>query len=369
MKMRNTVDLPNDLLAEILSRVPEASLARFRSTSKGFNDMIEKDERIIAKKSKIIMLNYSRVYLTSIDLRETHQDNIVSVTSQLSLKDPLLSYTKEVDIFQIYHCDGLLLCTTRDERLVVWNLCSGNTKWIKPRNSYKGRDIYALGKSSCNKYKILRMVQSKFTDMPCLLEYEIYDFTSNSWRDLDKTTIGWFILGVWRCGTYVNGSTYWIALNCNNQNQPGMGNFILGFDFSTEKLTSVSLPIENTLINFFALSVSREDQKLCMLATSDKGLFDIDVWIMANKIDESNGAASWKKILTVERESNKQYFLFVNGISFLVERKSKVLVCQGAEYGNVDKFLHIVGEDKYIQVRPVSKCSQLVSYVPTLVKI
>ncbi|KAF3608400.1 hypothetical protein DY000_02049504 [Brassica cretica] len=36
-KRRNTVYLPEDLLVDILSRVPQASLARFRSTSKGWN--------------------------------------------------------------------------------------------------------------------------------------------------------------------------------------------------------------------------------------------------------------------------------------------------------------------------------------------
>ncbi|CAL9221707.1 unnamed protein product [Arabidopsis halleri] len=45
-----------------------------------------------------------------------------------------------------------------DNRLVVWNMCSGETRWIQPRNSYKKSDSYALGydnRSSC--YKILRM--------------------------------------------------------------------------------------------------------------------------------------------------------------------------------------------------------------------
>lgn len=49
-KKRNTKYLPEDLLVKILSRVPEASLARFRSISQGWNALIKKEE-ILAKKS------------------------------------------------------------------------------------------------------------------------------------------------------------------------------------------------------------------------------------------------------------------------------------------------------------------------------
>lgn len=45
-KNNRTVDLPEDMLVEILSRVSEASLARSRSTSKGWNALIKKKENL-----------------------------------------------------------------------------------------------------------------------------------------------------------------------------------------------------------------------------------------------------------------------------------------------------------------------------------
>ncbi|CAG7876845.1 unnamed protein product [Brassica rapa] len=134
---RNIEYHSEDLLVEILSRVPEVSFARLRSTSKGWNALIKKEERL-AKKSLVVMLIHRRVYLVRLDL---HGDNIVKVISQLRLTDPLSSSSKEVDIRRVCHCDGLFLCTTMDERLVVWNPCSGETsRIIKPFDSKYSSD-------------------------------------------------------------------------------------------------------------------------------------------------------------------------------------------------------------------------------------
>ena len=150
-KSRNTIHLPEDLLVEILSRVPDASLARFRSTSKGLNALIKKEGRL-AKKSLVVMLIDYRVYFVRLNLHGITDENVVKVISQFSLNDYPLS------IRDVFHCDGLLLCTTMDEELVVWNPCSGETsRIIKPLNSKYSSDVYALGKSSCNnEYKILK---------------------------------------------------------------------------------------------------------------------------------------------------------------------------------------------------------------------
>ncbi|KAH0880240.1 hypothetical protein HID58_067634, partial [Brassica napus] len=209
-------------------------------------DESDDEEAVEFKKSSID----SRVYLVSINLLGA-QDNVVNITSQFSLKYPLSNSSKEVSIHE--------------------------TTWIKPRSYYERSDIFALGKSSCNKFKILRIAllhgpgpAFEFTK-PRL--YEIYDFTSNSWRVVNEAR-DWSILG--------------------------------------------------------------EEHKLCMLASVAD---DVDIW-MATKIDGA-GAMSWSKFLTVKRVYNNQWI-----------------------------FLHIVGEDKCIQVDKHdagSRCSLLLSYVPTLV--
>ncbi|KAJ4894186.1 putative F-box protein [Raphanus sativus] len=212
-KSRNTLHLPEDLLVEILSRVPEASLARFRSTSKGWNALIKKDGRL-AKNSLFVMLIYRKVYLVKLNLHAIHDNKVEKVISKFSLSDPLSrSSLKEVDIRRVCHCDGLLLCTTMDGRLVVWNPCSGETSRIIER-SYSGFYTYALGKSSCNnEYKILRVKIHVYGYwLPSLVEYGIYDFISNSWRVVGETR-DWYIPSDRQHGTTVDGNTYWLTRN------------------------------------------------------------------------------------------------------------------------------------------------------------
>ncbi|XP_013721276.1 putative F-box protein At4g10190 [Brassica napus] len=355
-KKRNIGYIPDDLVVNILSKVPLASLARFRSVSKGWNALIKGVIRF--EKSSQIMLIDSRVYLVSIDFLGA-QDNIVNIKSQFSLKEPLSNSSKEVDIREVFHCEGLLLCTTEDDRLVVWNPCLGETRWIKPRSSNNltrsTRDIYALGKSSCNKYKILRIAlyaHGRAHMTPHL--YEIYDFTSNSWRVVDQTR-DWFMPRLGRSGTYVDGNTYWLAFSYTNE-QPWT-DILLRFDFSKERFTSMYIPSSG---RNFALSVTREAQKLCMLASRAD---HIDVWI-ATKID-STGSMSWSKFLTLKRVYNDQNREFITGMNFLADEENKVIVCPGESMVS-DRFLHIVGEDKYIQVdhhEAGSRCSLLPSYV------
>ncbi|XP_024015423.1 putative F-box protein At3g21130 [Eutrema salsugineum] len=212
------ISLPWDLVEEILSRVPSKSVTRFRSASKQWNDLLvsnkfaKKHSANAPKESVIIMLIHSRVHLMRINL-DGIQDNVapsVKVGAQLYLKDPLSSSSHQVDIRKVCHCDGLLLCATKENRLVIWNPCSGETKWIQPRDSYKRTDFYALGyesNSSCKKYKILRVdVQSIIPTIRN--EYEMYDFTSDSWRVLGVAT-DWLIR---RSGRTAKGNTYWAAV-------------------------------------------------------------------------------------------------------------------------------------------------------------
>ncbi|EOA22270.1 hypothetical protein CARUB_v10002866mg [Capsella rubella] len=366
-------DLPEDLVVEILSRIPVVSLVRLRATSKAWNVLI-KDGRVAKKQydnneprrprhSLIIMLIAFRVYLVNVDLHQVY-NNKVKIISQFSLKDPTYNSLKEVDICNIFHCDGLLLCTTKYSRLVVWNPCSGETKLIKPSRFYES-DIYALGKSSCNKYKVLRINQDYFTSRSVLVECEIYDFTSNSWRVVGKTS-RWFIRDSKGCGTSVNGNTYWLANSSKDTNR----DFLLGFDFSTERFTSVSLPGDHRLYDrLIALSVTREDQKLCMLAIQARWPTIGDVWI-ATKIESSTGTASWAKFLSLDLIGKPVSFISV--INFLLDKKDKVLVCRGKHRAST-YFLYVVGEDnKCIQVDhhdPKSTCLLVVNYVPTLVQI
>ncbi|RIA04652.1 hypothetical protein BRARA_K01092, partial [Brassica rapa] len=195
MEWRN---LPTDLVENILSRIPAMTLARFRSTSKQWSAILKST-------------SFAKMHTAKAPKREDESLNIMLIDS---------------NVFQ-------------DKRLVVWNPCSGETTWIKPRVIYRESDYYALGytydSKSCSKqYKILRVDRHK--DVPPNNEYEIYDFTSNTWRILGVAT-DWF-LALYRRGISVKGNTFWIATQAWSPHN----NFLLSFDFSAEMFQSLSLP-------------------------------------------------------------------------------------------------------------------------------
>lgn len=79
---------------------------------------------------------------------------------------------------------------------------------IKPRDRYKKHDYYALGYNNKKQYKVLRLDSQKI--LPIKNKYEIYDFTSDSWRVLGVTT-DWFLAKYRRGGISFKGNTYWVA--------------------------------------------------------------------------------------------------------------------------------------------------------------
>ena len=191
--------------------------------------------------------------------------------------------------------------------------------------------------------------------------------TSNSWSVVGETR-DWFIPGDWRDGTSIDGNTYWLT---NKYSPTGTRNAALQcFDFTKERFGLVSLPGDTLSYNVFALSVTREEQKLCLLTSSRDEVYDIDVW-MGTKI-KSTGDISWSKLLTVERTQRYQFITLRTGMSFLADRENKVLVHPTKYKISSNCLLHILGEDKYIQVdlHDVGfKCSLPVQYGPTLVQI
>ncbi|CAH8261964.1 unnamed protein product [Arabidopsis lyrata] len=210
-------DLPADLVEEILSRVPATSLKRLRSTCKQWNALFK-----------------NRGLKGSLSLKDFHYNS------------------KQVKIARVFHCDGLLLCITKDDRLVVWNPCLGENRWIPLRTDYKGITMFALGyqnNKSCHSYKILRWWNC-YEPTHHVVGLEIYEFSSDSWRVFDKVDLD-FYLQTNSCVS-LKGNTYWLTLDLSEK-------FFHSFDFTRERFKRLCLP-PNPKSCYTVLSVVREKQ-------------------------------------------------------------------------------------------------------------
>ncbi|CAN6991263.1 unnamed protein product [Brassica rapa subsp. trilocularis] len=368
-------DLPRDMVEKVLSKLPVTSLRRARFTCKRWNNTLSKDwsftrkyngEAAKRKESQVVMILEYKVYLVSVNLHNPSP----SIEPIGKLDDA------GVDIINVFHCEGLLLCVTKDgTRLIVWNPFTGQTRWIKPRDSYDIRDRYALGYEKKNNYslKVLRFVDDYDRNLKRrVCEFEIFNLNSSSWKVVDFNP-DWMIQFFYR-GLSFKGNTYWFA---ENKVAPGkIGRvFLLCFNFTTESFgPRLRLPFRGHYGDTLTLSSVREEQ-LAVLFQECAPPYTLKVWI-SSKVCPN--AVSWNKVfLSVDMRPliGFQFHCFAG--SFFVDEKNNAVVVIDKTRGlpfTIRNMAYVLGENGYFKSVDLGdfapmKCWPLVcSYVPSLVK-
>ncbi|KAJ4897881.1 putative F-box/kelch-repeat protein [Raphanus sativus] len=264
--------LPWELECEILSRVPPTSVKRLQLTCKRWYALF-KDQRFInnhlrKSETQMVLLNDESVYSFSFNFHGINNwyGRFIDCTGKLKS----LKYSEKVKISEIFHCEGLLLCTTTDNSLVVWNPCTGQTRWIQSRQSsnrytkYK----YFLGYENENKSRdSLKILELSYN--LGVWKFEIYEFNSDSWRVLDTDSVNFGILS--SLGVSLKGNTYWLVYD--------LVSFILRFDFTTESFGHLSLPrqSDDDYDAGVVLSVVREE-KLALLFQNSARSSQVKIW-------------------------------------------------------------------------------------------
>ncbi|EFH59450.1 hypothetical protein ARALYDRAFT_898339 [Arabidopsis lyrata subsp. lyrata] len=359
--MTTMSNLSRDLVEEIHSRVPITSQRAVRSTCKRWN-VLSKDQNYTkhlgpaSKEIMLIMIRGCRAHLMSVNLHGVHNHKYLVDTS---IKE--LGKLNQVEIFEVLHCDGLLLCVTKDySRLVVWNPYSGQNRWIQPKsNNFHTLDRFAIGYDINNNQKVKVLRFYYWSDY---VEYEIFDFKSNSWTVLDVTT-DWKIH---RRGVSLKGNTYFIAHERFKVDQEG--EFLRSFDFTRERFGPLHpLPFHSCLDDSVILSTLREEKLAVLFKRCDA--CDMKIWI-TTKIDANT--VSWSNFLKVDMQLYAERFRSPCR-SFLVDEKKIVAVIFDIDrktWTNYKPFM--VGEDGYqgeVDLRDSELWMLMCSYVPSSVKI
>ncbi|EOA33831.1 hypothetical protein CARUB_v10021311mg [Capsella rubella] len=347
-------NLPQDLLEEILYRVPATCLKRIRPTCKRWYALF-KDQRFCnnhfhkaPKQYRILMLKETRVSILNF--------NTKFIGTSLVLKNTTFN-PEQVCIDRVCHCDGLLLCTTKDNRLVVWNPCLGETWCIQPRTCNK-ISSFALGyeeNKSCPSYKIL----INWYKQNSQAMYEIYEFSSDSWKVLDDVGLDCVIFT--NIGASLKGNTYFIA-------EYTLGGCLVCFDFTSERLKRLCLP-PSSYHGCMALSVVGEVEQLSLL-NRNWSLSKVEIWV-TNNIDTSTEAALlWTKSFAVD--FSVLGYCFSGFICFFNNEGTKLNVCINARFGTSMKMVHIKDNEDYHIIDSTYEeraWAGFFSYVPSLVKL
>ncbi|CAF1705137.1 unnamed protein product [Brassica napus] len=390
-KLTMISDLPQDLVENVLSRVPlMTSMRKVRSTCKRWNALSRDPDfakRFVKGLSTlIIMRSEFRLWLMRVDFQGSLNNKYDLDVAPYVKEGKLTSLNNsDPEISKVFHCNGLLLCSTNHKRrLVVWNPYLGQTRRIKPRIAFHKRDLYALGYDVNKNQKILRFLDDNTTFRNPYFVYEIYDLKSSSWRVLDVNA-DWEI-DYYHRGLSLKGSAYFFAkekMEWDGEEEIDVTDqetFLLCFDFTRERFgPRMPLPFHSHAEETVALSSVREEQ-LAVLYQGDSSCL-VEIWV-TNRIEPN--VVSWSKLfLSVDIETlfGPHLFHFAGG-SFIIDEEQKLAVIFDKDEEEMYNKAYLIGEngcyktldlqeDTYHRAETGEFTSMplVCSYFPTSVKI
>ncbi|KAK2984423.1 hypothetical protein RJ640_014829 [Escallonia rubra] len=228
--MSNGVNLPEDVVEDILTRLPATSLGRFRCVSKPWRARISHP---LFVRTHLSRNNHRKRVLARSDggclYSLNFDNNVVGIAKILNFQ------VNASAKFQGF-CNGLVLIVDDDNRSVVlFNPTTQESSELPvstfenpPRRIHDVR--YGLGyDSGTDGYKVVKLILRRWSSN---ILVDIYEIKSGCWRGLKNLSCPYFKL-VWRGGgIFVNGSLHWLAAR----------NTIIAFNLAEEKFSEMPLP-------------------------------------------------------------------------------------------------------------------------------
>ena len=305
-------ELPEDILVEILVRLPVKSLVRFRCVCNSWFSLLthprfvrdhlkhdhEQHENHMRMEGVIQILvdsPFSSHWKEEEELEELEETEELELEGEEEEID-CSSILRDTNMFKVWgHCDGLLCGVVENLEvlaLIVWNPSlreyielSSSPHPTSPENRYM---IHGIGYDTHSEdYKVVKIFQSQpYFMKPIKPEVYVLSLKANSWKRIPNTLS--FSMSSHQ-GIHVNGSIYWIVEFPVSS--------ILCFDLVEEKISLVDLPVkkhwfECKLMNMqgsLCLSVFGADQlstRVFSLSPKDKDGTD-RVWIKLFTISTS----------------------------------------------------------------------------------
>ncbi|GMH15983.1 hypothetical protein Nepgr_017824 [Nepenthes gracilis] len=320
--MMSSQYLPEDILSNILSRLPVQSLLRFRSVCKFWYALIGspsfKEEHYHHAASK----NDGQL-LVEHEIRNRVKcsllDNILHVSKYLDFP---MEFTNSSTILGV--CNGIVLISLNGvDKIVLWNPAIREVR-VLPNNLRREEKVQRsrIGfgyDPKTNDYKVVRifLYWDKKRRADCIDQsVEVYSLSTNMWREIKPSGIygyGMFCEEAYACGAY-----HWLVYNHEDD-----GLFVLSFDMTNEVFyrTGFSLDASNKGRLWKLLTVN---ESIAIVLYKLVGFGEcFDVWIrnhLSGDINEGywTKKCSLKALCELGRSVEKPLLFWKNGL-FLVE--------------------------------------------------
>ncbi|XP_076891861.1 F-box protein CPR1-like [Bidens hawaiensis] len=288
-------NLPTDIAAELLLRLPVESVLRCKSVCKSWYSLIYdpqfvKSHLAISTRSnnhhrliyntKVLRDSRQILKLKTCNLRDVLYDN--SINNALDIDYPLRDPLKYV--YAIASCNGLLCMAIMDELLFIWNPSTRKSYRLPPtgyRKEFGSYVLYGFGyDESTDDYKVVELSFNNKDKRETLVK--IYSLKSGNWKKIDAIPhcfTNTFL------GNFSNGALHWVTTK-------GLGPWaIISLDLAKESFGEVLQPLYDEGDKDLRLGCLNE--WLCVLC--DYRGTRADIWVMK----DYGVKDSWTKLVSI----------------------------------------------------------------------
>ncbi|KAF5734683.1 F-box and associated interaction domains-containing protein putative isoform 1 [Tripterygium wilfordii] len=303
-------DVPEDVVVDILARLPVKSLLRFRMVCKAWCDIVRNPNFIATHHRNQTALNdtggssSARFIVNHGSRREVRLSFLSSIVEDDD-KEEALTVVETVrkpftnnflfDPLVVGPCNGLLCLYDFEGNAALWNPATREFKTLPlspmdhpPFEEITSYSLVGFGfDRRSNDYKVLRFfIDGYVEDMFCISQAELYSVSGGSWKEIpviDDVRLGpapWF-------KAYNDGFYYWLT-----------DEFILSFDMANEVFDKLPLPDDFGLSSRLyhpELTIFRGSLALVLCIVDIGPVQCLDIWLMS----KHGVKESWVKQVTI----------------------------------------------------------------------
>ncbi|KAK6914167.1 F-box domain [Dillenia turbinata] len=284
--------LPDEIIADILSRVPVKSLVRFRCVSKEWCSLVANTKFIKAHLQRSnARQDHHRAHLSALAYSSCPSPDDHSAETNIILNFPPKFQNEAYRI--VGSCDGLLLIAVDSGYTFLLNPSTREYKEL-PQPAYFPSNYelvtYGFGyDSSSDDYKVVRVCNTG-TSATIAIGIEVYELKSNMWRNLQDCPRGsYFIYD--EPGIFVSGAIHWILCRKNPEVEQCGDRTILCLDLKEEKFCELPAPDFGNIQAFIQnIGVSRG---FLSIVVTFHEILEVQVMI------QHGVKASWTKVISI----------------------------------------------------------------------
>ncbi|KAM3342373.1 F-box/kelch-repeat protein like [Capsicum galapagoense] len=300
--MKNSYNLPDDLVRGILVTLPVKSLLRFKCVCRNWCALITSssfvNEHLHHKENPTRFLIYTRDPYPYISINTFMLPEKISSSVTPMLKKP--SYLQIPGMLKIGgHVDGIFFLRSENS-MALWNPA---TREFRPLPPYLlklcGGDKFGFGfdSLSCD-YKVVQIVEEhNYVKESWNGLAAVYSLSNDCWRNLTfNIDINSKILFNSLCSTCVNGVYYWCTAKATEvipHDTYEKVILLVSFDMHNEVFGEIPGP-DILVKSLHAGSLTLYNESLCLLVHGydDQERPSIDIWLM-------NDEKLWTKVMNV----------------------------------------------------------------------